>query len=263
MTVINVLYLPRDDRFRSIVRTALEFVEEVYKPEFLSGARFVSFNRDDDFDVEQATRIAINYRFPSVVERNGHISPRFYLPHSHTRLGYSWVPLYKGQRLIKIFEYVVHELTHIALKRLPSGYMEVIVNAFAMDVNIGDIAMKYKGREILLAATETAELIEEATVMYIFTNYFVNLRRDPSTPAQAVIWDYMKRKLSVLEPLPHVRDLVKRILWDLYFSLAGKDLAPFRSAIHEAFKAMAKRFPADVYEPNKAKYEILYREQSI
>jgi hypothetical protein len=31
MAVINVLYLPRDDRLRAVVRTTLDFAEEVYK----------------------------------------------------------------------------------------------------------------------------------------------------------------------------------------------------------------------------------------
>jgi hypothetical protein len=43
------------------------------------------------------------------------------------------------------------------------------------------------------------------------------------------------------------------------YKIARSDLVEFRKEIHGIFAKMIKRFPADVLESNRAKYEVLYR----
>jgi hypothetical protein len=41
--------------------------------------------------------------------------------------------------------------------------------------------------------------------------------------------------------------------------MSRRDLANVRRVVHEVFKKLAKKFPVDVLESNRAKYEVLYR----
>jgi hypothetical protein len=272
--VINVLYLPRDERLRTIVRTALDFVEEVYKQGFLAGIRFASFNLDDKVDVELAKRVADREGFTRLVERVGRvIEPKsmfFYLPHSDTALQYVWVPVFRGLEVwapalrglkaSKIYDIVVHEITHLAFDRLPEGLKNALVNSFRIDVNIDDVIREHGFSPALVQSI--AELVHEVAVLYITYNYFVELKKSPEIPTtQTYIKEFALDQYRgiITEHGPKPR-YPASVLAELFYRIARTDLASLRMTAHRVFETMINKFPADVYESNRAKYEILYRE---
>jgi hypothetical protein len=266
MTLVNVLYLPRDERLRTIVRTTLDFVEEVYKPEFLASIRFVSYDLNDDDETEHVKHIAYREGFAGLVIRRGRelelIPLYFFSPHSDALLQYAWIPVIEHMTIPEMYDVIVHEITHLALVRLPEDLMEALVNSFRKDTNLDNIVGRHGFPPDLVQAVSTT--IQEVTVLYITYNYFRKLKKSPEIPTtQTYIKDYaLGRYRGVttyrLEP-KHVLDVLAK----LYYIMARTDLASLRVAIHQAFETMIKKFPADVHESNKAKYEILYRERSI
>jgi hypothetical protein len=262
MPAVNVLYLPRDERLRTIIRTALDLVEEVYKQEFLAGIRFVSFNVDDEVDVEQVMHIAVREGFTRLAKHSG-CEPKirslyFFIVHSSPRLRYAWVPVSKDSIASDIYDAVVHEIMHLTLDRLPEDLREALITSFRRDTKLDDIVRR-RGYPLGLVCT-VRSLVEEATVMYIFDNYFLKLMKNPATPTNKTrIKDITFEWLSTCGfELEH--ELLD-VLVKLYRKLTRSDLASLRATIHQAFETMIKKFPIDVLESNRAKYEILYRKE--
>ncbi len=262
MAVIHVLYLPRDERLRAIVRTALDFVEEVYRDELLAGIRFVAFDLDDEIDVERVKNIAGKERLPNVVR---HVRcrfepelPSFFFPHSNLEVGYAWIPILREELEVpSILDIVAHELTHLALRRLPASYREHFARAFSDETNLAEELAKLRVVPAWLIA-ELGSTIEEFAVTYIVDNYFIYLRRTPETPTNRTkILSVVLTKLLALlakPPEPAVGTLAT-----VYDRVRRSDLPRFRKAIHETFMKVIKKLPADVLESNRAKYGILYR----
>jgi hypothetical protein len=272
MPAIQVLYLPRDDKLRTIVRTALDLVEEVYKQGFLAGIRFVSFNSDDKVDAELAKRVADREGFNRLVERVGRIiepkSLLFYLPHSDTTLQYVWVPVFKGLdvwapelrglKASKIYDIIVHEITHLAFDRLPEDLKKSLVNSFRMDANLDDVIREYGFSPALVQSI--AAIVYEVTVMYMTYNYFVELKKSPEIPTtQTYIKSFALDQYRgyIMDYGPKPRYPVS-VLAELFYRIAHTDLASLRMTTHRVFETMINKFPADVYESNKAKYGVLY-----
>jgi hypothetical protein len=265
--VINVLYLPRDERLKTIVRTTLDLVEEVYKQGFLAGIRFVSFKLDDNVDVEQVKQIAVREGFRGLVERRGHaLEPKsllFYIPHGRSNLQYVWIPIFKDIPIIEIYDIIVHEITHLAIDRLPDDLIRTLIISFAIDTNLDDVIVEHRFSPDLVQAINT--LIDEVTVMYITYNYFRELKKSPEIPTtQTYITEFALDQYRGIimrygTKLEHTADAVAKLL----HRVAHTDLAFLRVAVHQVFETMIKRFPADVYESNRAKYGILYRKQRI
>jgi hypothetical protein len=260
MTVINILYLPRDGRLRTIVRTTLDFVEEVYKQEFLAGIRFVSFDPDDDVDVEHVKVIASRERFTDVVEHEGckfkPVIPTFVLPHSDFDDRYVWIPVSSDFRAPLILDVVAHELTHLALDRLPDSDKVLLYGAFLRDVNLAEIVTKTRLPGWLIR--EINEAFLEITTLYIVDNYFIGLERTSKTPTLTskmllVAIGYM---LALSEM--RIPESLARILATMYYKIGHRDLVEFRKEVHGVFTKMIKKLPADVLESNRAKYGILY-----
>jgi hypothetical protein len=274
MPAIQVLYLPRDDKLRTVVSTALDFIEEVYKRGFLAGIRFASFNLDDKVDVELAKRVADREGFTKLVERIGRIiEPKslfFYLPHSDTALQYVWAPVFKELgvwapalkelKIPMIYDIVVHEITHLAFDRLPEDLKKSLVNSFRMDANLDDVIREHGFSPALVQSI--AALVHEVAVMYITYNYFVELKKSPEIPTtQTYIKSFALDQYRgiIMEHGPKPR-YPATVLAELFYRIARTDLASLRMTTHRVFETMINKFPADVYESNRAKYEILYRE---
>jgi hypothetical protein len=267
MTVINILHLPRDDRLRMIVRIAIDFIEEVYRDAVLSGLRLVSFDDADSFDVEQAKYIAVKEGFTGEVEHRGCTYeprlPRFSWPHYDHDRRYAWVPVLKYLKIPRIFGSVVHEVTHHVVSGFPREDVNAIINALRVDLgaDVEEALVKYArymsmSGKVPKWATYLRDVIEEITTIYIADNYFMNLEREPRTPTLLTgIRDFTTFMRFATPSHPPIY----RTLGILYYKLAHQDLAGFRRAVHEAFAKTIKRFPADVLESNRAKYEILYR----
>jgi hypothetical protein len=272
MTVMNVLYLPRDEKLRTIVRTALDFVEEVYKRGFLAGIRFVSFNLDDKVDVELVKRVADREGFTELVERIGRkIEPKsvlLFLPHSNTALQYVWVPVFKEldvwapalkeSKIPMIYDVMVHEITHLAFDRLPEDLKNALVNSFRMDVNLDDVIREHGFSPALVQSIAT--LVHEVTIMYITYNYFMELKKNPAIPTtQTYIKNFALDQYRgiIMERGPKPR-YPASVLAELFYRIAHTDLASLRMTTHRVFETMINKFPADVLESNRAKYGVLY-----
>jgi hypothetical protein len=257
MTVINVLYLPRDERLRSLVRLALDFVEEVYRDDVLSGLKFVSFNVGDVFDERQAWHIAKRERFEVAF-----YPPLFYFPHYEHQNMYVWLPVFSEETPSSIFGGTAHEVTHHAISRLSTEDRVILAEAFASDLGV-EVDEMIKGRNLLPElAQDVAMIIKETVTIYIVDNYFMSLNREPEKPTHlSGIRKFAESRYgSVVRREPRYR---AEILGAIYHKMAHRDLSNYRRAIHEMFTKLIKRFPADVLESNKAKYEILYREEPI
>jgi hypothetical protein len=255
VAVIRVLYLPRDDRLRSLVRLALDFVEEVYRDDVLSDLKFVSFNPDDRlFDVKQVERIAKREGFEL-----DPISFDFYGSHYNYKKAYAWVPVSRESKISDIFEDVVHEVTHHALHKLPAEDRAVLTTALRIDLGreVDEMIGRLPRPLSFELADEITKIVNETTTTYITYNYFVILEREPRTPTpQSNIRDFVRiRSVDLLIRPIHEATIMSRI----YTTMARHDLPNYRRAIHEMFTKLTKRFPVDVLESNRAKYEILYR----
>jgi hypothetical protein len=266
MAVINVLYLPRDDRLRMIVRTALDFVEEVYRDELLSGLKFISFDLDSDFEVENTKFIASRESFWDVVNPvRGKLEPKppfFFISHYHPIKKYVWIPVSKHRRVSDIFTSIAHELAHHVKYLLPSEDVEGLFWALINDLELYDLAWRYKASRRL--ATEIHIAIDEMIAIYIVHNYFRNLERAPTTPTTLTyIHDYAIAKYVETTRHPPKSKHEADILAKFYFKAAYKDLARFKKELHEMFIKISKKLPADVLESSRAKYGILYREEPI
>jgi hypothetical protein len=262
VVAVNVLYLPRDDRLRTIVRTALDLVEEVYKQEFLAGIRFASFDVEDRVDVEQVMHVAVREGFANLVQHSGCEpklrSLRFFMIHSNLRLRYAWVPIFKDRIASDIYDSVVHEITHLTLGRLPEDLWEALIVSFRRDTKLDDIVGR-RGYPLGLTCA-VRSIVEEATVMYIFDNYFLKLMKNPATPTNKThIKNLTIDRLTTCGF--EIEHELLDVLVKLFRKLTRTDLASLRATMHQAFETMIKKFPADVLESNRAKYEILYHKE--
>jgi hypothetical protein len=268
MAVINVLYLPSDDRLRSLVRLVLEFVEEVYRGEFLAGIRFVAFDPDNETDVERVKNIAGRERFVHEVRharcRFEVVLPSFVLPHSNLDVGYTWIPISSEEREAPlILETVAHELTHQVLHRLPADHREPLARAFLNGTNLDKSLARFRAVPRWLIA-EVGSTIDEFAVIYIVDNYFRGLRRGPETPTNMTkIGSVVIAKILMFMSKPLEPEHFVAILATAYRRLVSTDLPEFRRAVHETFMKTVERLPADVLESNRAKYEILYRRAPV
>jgi hypothetical protein len=263
MPTIQVLYLPRDDKLRTAVSTALDFVEEVYKRGFLAGIRFASFDVEDNVDVERVMHIAVREGFTNLVKHSG-CEPKlrslyFFIIHGNLRLRYAWVPVSKDSAVSDIYDAIVHEITHLTLDRLPEDLRRTLITSFRRDTKLDDI-VRGRGYPLGLMCT-VSFLVEEATIIYIVDNYFLKLMKNPATPTNKT-----RIKNLTLDRLTtcgfELEHELLDVLVKLFRILVRTDLASLRVAMHQVFEKMIKKFPADVLESNRAKYGILYRERS-
>jgi hypothetical protein len=269
MPAINVLYLPRDERLRMLVRTALDFIEEVYRDEVVSGLRIASFDLKDDVDVEQVKRIAVRENL-GLVERSGRelepVLPYFFTPHYQLVKRYAWVPVSSDLKAPSMFSTIAHEVTFHAISVLPDEAFSALLRAFRTDVGLDEIIMRRKlvGRPAFQLFFEIRYILYEIVAKYIIYNYFEGLEREAEVPTfLANIKDYALEKHRNLARYPPELKRLTEVLSDVYLRLAYKDLVEFRRELHKVFTdLMIKKLPVDVLESNRAKYGILYREGS-
>jgi hypothetical protein len=259
MPVIRVLYLPRDDKLRTVVRTALDFVEEVYRDEVLSDLRFVSFDIDDSFDKEQAMHVAEMEGLATVFGFRPTLSLQIHLIGA-----YVWMPVSRKAPASAIFYVVAHEVTHYALHRLPVRDRRDLVIALWGDVGaeVDEIIRRHRlsSKSTKELVKELATFIDETAVSYIIENYFRSLNREPRIPTYLTdISIYAESRYNYILTGPRRPKHLLEVLSVIYNKMAYDDLPNYRSAIHETFMKLVKKLPVDVLESNRAKYGILYR----
>jgi hypothetical protein len=262
--VINVLYLPGDEKLRAVVETSLAFVTDVYRGEVLSGLRFVAFDADDVNDVRNATFTADIAGFTWLVERGKlrmKVEPRpplFFIPHYNIAERCVWVPVSRHWSAPVVFSEVAHHITHHPVFHVPSEDKGALTSAFDADIGLEGLVRRHGGSAEL--ALEIIMAINEVAVLYIISNYFVNLNREPAmTTIQANIRDFAIGRHHGLARRPRMSREDAVVLSEVFRRMSRRDLANVRRVVHEAFKKMIKKFPADVLESNRAKYEVLYR----
>ena len=157
-----------------------------------------------------------------------------------------------------IFSEVAHHITHHPVFRVPREDKSAIVNAFKADTGLEELITRYGGSAEL--TLEIILTINEVAVLYIISNYFMNLNREPvMTTIQANIRDFALGRHFALAMRPQMSRKDAIVLSEVYRRISRKDLANVRRAVHSAFVKMIEKFPADVLESNRAKYEVLYR----
>jgi hypothetical protein len=263
MAVIRVLYLPRDERLRTVVRTALDFVEEVYRDEVLLDLKFVSFDPGDSFDEEQAKYVADREGFGVVFEFNPTL---FWWPHQSG--AYVWMPVSRKATTSSVFYVVAHETTHYAFRRLPLRDRMDLVVALWSDVGTEvDEIVKRHGLQLRLAkemVKEFAMIVNETVTAYILDNYFVSLNREPKILTFLTdIRIFAESRYNYITSRPPKPKHLAEVLSIIYNKMAYDDLPNYRRAIHETFMKLVKKLPVDVLESNRTKYGILYREEPI
>ncbi len=281
MPAVNVLYLPRDERLRTVVKTSIDFVEEVYRGEMLleglsfkivSGLKFVSFNMDDEFDVHMASITAYREGLGEVEHtRKCEIVPReprlFYWPHYSPEKEYAWVPVTADRSPLRIHHDIAHEVTHHVFHRLSFYSLREALDVIFvlrgelrnLGVDVDELIRKGEVRLDLLF--DVRYIVDESTTSYITDNYFVNLEREPRTPTYATdIANFAKSAYRDLVTRPQRRPAREvEVLEAIYRILAYRDLPNFRATVHGLFTRVTKKLPVDVLESNRAKYGILYR----
>ncbi len=264
MAVINVLYLPRDDRLRAIVRTALDFVEEVYRDEILSDLKFISLDPDDDFDADHARYVAEREGLLPEIEALISFYVLFYWPHYVHKTKHAWVPVSKESSTSDLLENVAHEVTHHVFHKLPAEDKMALATALRSDLGVEVDEMIRKRKSSRTLVENVASIINETATIYIVYNYFLSLEREPKTPTpQSNIRDFISERHRDLVANPPRPKHKAEVLGRIYRKMAYDDLPNYRKAIHETFMKLVKKLPVDVLKSNRAKYEILYRQEPI
>ena len=283
MTVINVLYLPRDDRLRTVVRTALDFVEEVYREEVLSGLKVVAFDYDDETDIGNVARIAHAEGFGITKHEQCKVvlgTPVFFKPHYKPKHHYIWIPIWRHYWGSEVLKMVAHETAHhLYYSVMDSSERDSLAMSVLTDVpEIEEVARKVvsgtPSDQLVTVVESVSYFMSEIAAIYITQNYFKMLKRGPETPvsaipgiATAVDILYHKerpsgfiRLLLILYP-----EEVNPILSTIYRKIAVEkvDLPRFRETLHRVFARYIKKLPVDVLESNRAKYGVLYGREPL
>jgi hypothetical protein len=268
MPAVNVLYLPRDERLRAIVRTALDFIEEVYKDEIISDLRFVSFDPGDSHDVESVKQIAVREGFAEEVERRKKrkLEPTevFFSPHYNIVRKAIWMPVYKDWDAPLVLYNMAHEVTHHTILKIPSQELYALVIVFAQESGVYDLIGRYwtaPATMIKDLAEDFVAFFSEVATEYVANNYFLGLRKEPVMTVPQANMRQLSRHAHLFMHLFKRRRLVQEvvIINRLFQNLAYVDMPRFRSELHKHFIRLVKKLPVDVLESNRAKYGILYR----
>jgi hypothetical protein len=268
MTIINALYLPRDDKLRALVRTILDFIEEVYKDEIISGLRFVSFDPGDSHDVESVKQVAVREGFAEEVERRKKrkLEPTevFFVPHYNIVRKVIWIPVYKDWDALLVLYNMTHEVAHHAILKIPSQELYDLVIIFAQELGVYDLVGRYWTAPTAMIkdlAEDFVAFFSEVATEYVTNNYFLGLRKEPAMTVPQANMRQLSRHAHLFMHLFKRRRLIQEvaIINRLFQNLAYVDMPRFRNELHRHFIRLIKKFPADVLESNRAKYGILYR----
>ncbi len=267
MPAVNVLYLPRDERLRTIVRTALDFIEEVYKDEIISDLGLVSFDPRDSHDVESVKQIAVREGFAEEVERRKKrvVEPTevFFYPHYNGARKAIWIPVPKDWDAPLVLYNMAHEVTHHAILKIPTQELYALAVIFAEESRVYDLIARYWTAPVAKLedlAVDFVAIFSEVATEYIANNYFLGLRREPAMTVPQANMRQLSRHAHLFMYLFKRRRLVQEatIINRLFQNLAFADMPRFRSELHKHFIKLIKKFPVDVLESNRAKYGILY-----
>jgi hypothetical protein len=268
MAIINVLYLPRDDKLRTVVRTTLDFVEEVYKDEVISDLRLVSFDPGDSHDVESVKQIAVREGFAEEVERRKKrkLEPTeaFFASHYNVARKVLWIPVYKNWDAPLVLYNMAHEVVHHAILKIPTQELYDLVIIFAQESGVYNLIERYWTAPATMIgglAEDFVAFFSEVVAEYVANNYFLGLRKEPVMTVPQANMRQLSRHAHLFMYLFKRRRLVQEvaIISRLFQNLAYVDMPRFRSELHKRFIKLVKKLPVDVLESNRAKYGILYR----
>ncbi len=243
-----IQYLPADPKLRAFVERALEFVGQVYKDELLVDLKFVAFSSSDPDDVAE-------------VLFNRGLTEALY-SHYDTELRRAVVDICGGECIaIDTFSEVVEEVTHHVL--WDARYKERVIRALVKDVPQLNKVVAKRLRKV--DAHNLKVFFNELDTEYIVNNYFEKCNVKP----ELMPWHFEVLGETVQIFLPLAEILVGGVLADvtriIYIEAVVKrnPLPNFREAVHAIFTEVIKRFPAEVYNSNPSRYEVLYRRQPI
>jgi hypothetical protein len=247
-----IVYLPADPKFRAFVERTLEFLQHVYKDEVLADLRFVAYSTHDPRDLEEARKRGITERF-------SHYKPAVRL---------AVVAEYHRAEAIKVFRATVEEVTHHALWD-PFNFVRV-VEAMIKDVP----RLKTITRRITFKnEADLRVYVTDLYTKYVVYNYFIKLNDEPAV----MPWDSetLVDHLEAYYEVVRVREILRggrkredpittiyRVTYEEIMQMRNP-LSKFREAVHKIFTEVIKRFPAEVYNSNPSRYEVLYKKQSV
>jgi hypothetical protein len=231
------------------VERALEFLERVYRDESLSDLELVAFSASDPSD------------FAEVVFGRG-LAETMSFSYYNVELRRAVVATCRNECIaVETFSEVAEEVTHHVL--WGARYKERVIRALVKDVSRLNKVVARRLRKI--DAHNLNVFFNELDTQYVVSNYFMERKVKP---------ELMPWHIEVLgETILHY-DMLARIwvggaladvTWIMYEEVVMKrnPLPNFREAVHKIFTEVIKRFPAEVYNSNPSRYEVLYREQRI
>ncbi len=254
-----ILYLPANPKYRAFIERALEFVEQVYKDEYLADLKIVAYSGLDRKDMEEIEKLEkiLNRRISWF---------SYYDPEA--RMAVIEEP-YNGIALW-VFTTVVEEVSHHVFVQRRQHYLERIITALLHDIpRLRKITRRAKQEEV----EQVSRLIEELFVKYVIDNYFYKLKDKPVFKPWApgilrhtlldlyfepYFWAMIrgeKRELTIEEEIALTirHEVVVR----------RNPLPNFREAVHANFTEVIKRFPVEVYNSNPSRYKVLYKRVNI
>jgi hypothetical protein len=241
-------YLPSHPKYRAFVERALEFLQQVYKDQELRDLRFIAYNIQDvreEREVVEKFHVREHIRGP-------------YYDYLTLRAVIVASTLWSAN---DVFEAVVEEVSHHVLKK--ENRREVVIRALLRDIP----RLRFVGirRVDTLDRIKVAVFIDELHVQYVVYNYFVELKSEPVTVPRA--YKPTRGYISFVYETVGIREKglmadVAKIVYDEVIQ-KGNSLPNFREAVHSIFTGVVKKLPAEVYNSNPSRYEILYRRQRI
>jgi hypothetical protein len=182
--------------------------------------------------------------------------------HYNTELHRAVVDVCNGECIaIDAFSEVVEEVTHHVL--WDARYKERVIRALVKDVPQLNKVVAKRLRKV--DAHNLKVFFNELDTQYIVSNYFVERKVKP----ELMPWHFEVLGETVHYYLALARIWVGGALANatriVYEEVVFKrnPLPNFREAIHAIFMEVIKRFPAEVYNSNPSRHEVLYAKQNI
>jgi hypothetical protein len=244
-----VKYLPANPKYRAFIERCIEFLEQVYKDEVLVDLEFVAYSKFDQEDLKKVRELVEHIRLSYYdTERRRAIVAK-------DLSGYAQY----------IFETVVEEVTHHVLWN--PHYKERVIKSLLKDVprlNLIPHLVPVRGEQDI---TVLHVFFNELDTVYIVYNYFLSLKVKPELRPWVLFQDFIAgfREWHAYFLEKRGASFATKLADIMYEDVIEKQnpLPNFREAVHKIFTEVIKRFPAEVYNSNPTRYEVLLARQYI
>jgi hypothetical protein len=248
--LVIIKYLPAKPKYRAFIERCVEFLEKVYRDEVLADLEFVAYSKFDQEDLKKVReRGLVKYTWSYYDTEN----KRAIVAGSHA----GFADLEFGR--------VVEEVTHHVLWN--PEYKERVIKSLLQDIprlNVIPHLVPIRSKQDF---TALHVFFNELDTAYIVHNYFLTRKVKPELRPwvlfQVFIAGFKELQAYFLElhgvsSAPILADI-------MYEELLEKKnpLSNFKETVHAIFTEVIKRFPAEVYNSNPSRYEVLFKHEFI